>query len=625
MFLASKLRLLILGEPLLRPSQLSPFRLFVQETRTNLKFDIYLFLLLLVACFGILLMFFRSPRDRSNGLLYIVGFLLIFCSYNLQKVIEANRTLNKLVVQPNSSKNTQSWTSWMNPWKARFMDSFGISHESYLLSNTNLSGIEGKNGTVAHLASYKIFSGEERGGGSTRANPSTKGRSFGERNSPVAAKNEARDTRMEESTLEDGSYEVSDPSNGTPEEHYLFKDSKLPTISRRVDSAGKKEALLENLMKIFQFKAETDENLEKHLLNLRSIEAQVNRILEEFFKIFKAFMKEAEKIESEMVEFNASTRYLNISANELKAEIKKCFFDLPKFRANRDVPNYLSTLARNYQDSEDIESGDMRPIIRYENFMMFLLVVEMILSLLLFLAALAKLETATYILKPVVSVGLIVVTLLSVIFILNGQMLDRTCKSGAIKGCSFTPTLTDGVKRLEVVSKADNLEGQLGLVIKESERIAEVLRLYVKSMIDTKVNAKISVFSNLFNKILFVYDDFEHLTKRKVDKSTFYSYIKMMSRLLENIGSLLEFSERKDMVDIYVSEKAFLFWLNAEKRSVVESIRKITEAGPADRSGMPPKWCSNALESVCDARNEVDALFLLTLLGGPAFLAFLYL
>ncbi|AFN82752.1 hypothetical protein EROM_031300 [Encephalitozoon romaleae SJ-2008] len=624
MFLASKLRLLILREPLLRPSQLSPFQLFIQEARTNLRFDIYLFLLLLMICFGIVLIFFRSPRDRSSTLLYIVGFLLIFCSYNLQKVIEANRTLNKSVVQPNTTKNTWSWASWMSSWRARLTNPFGIGHKSYLLSNTNLPSLERKGGTVPYLVSYKILPESEKGK-STEVNPSIGGSGLKKGNSLATLKREDQGVRLEESTFKEGKYLEGRPSNSVLQEHYIPKNPKSLTISRRDGNTGEKEVLLGNLMKIFQFKAETDENLQKHLLNFRSIEAQVSKILEEFSKIFKPFMKEAEKIEGEMVEFNASTRYLNISVNELKTEIGKWFFDLPKFKASREVPNYLSTLARNYQNSEGIENGDMSPIIRYENFMMFLLVVEMILSLLLFLSVLAKLEIAAYILKPVVSVGLIVVTLLSVIFLLNGQMLDRTCKSGAIKGCSFTPTLIDGVKRLQIVSKADDLEGQLGVILKESEYITEVLRLYVRTMIDTRVNAKISVFSNLFNKILFVYDDFDNLTKRKVDKSTFYNYIKMMSRLLENIASLLELSERKDMVDIYANEKAFLFWLNAEKGAVVESIREITEAGPADRSGMPPKWCSNALESICDARNGVDTLFLLTMLGGPAFLVLLYL
>lgn len=575
-------------------------------------------------CFGIVLIFFRSPRDRSSTLLYIVGFLLIFCSYNLQKVIESNRTLNKSVLQSNPTKNTWSWAAWMNSWRTRLTNPFRIDHKSYLLSNTNLSGPGGKSGTVPHLASYQILpeSEEEK---STEANPSIRGSGLGKGNSLVALKRENQNIRVEESIFKEGNHLEGNPSNSVLQEHYMPKNPKSLTINRRDGSTGKKEVLIGNLMKIFQFKAETDESLQKHLLNFKSVETQVSKILEEFSKIFKPFMKEAEKIEGEMVEFNASTRYLNISANELKAEIKKCFFDLPKFKANREIPNYLSTLARNYQNSESVESGDIGPIIRYENFMMFLLVVEMVLSLLLFLAVLAKLEVAAYILKPAVSVGLIVVTLLSVIFLLNGQMLDRTCKSGAIKGCSFTPTLIDGVKRLEVVSKADDLEGQLGLILKESEYITEVLRLYVRTMIDTRVNAKISVFSNLFNKILFVYDDFDNLTKRKVDKNTFYNYIKMMSRLLENIASLLELSERKDMVDIYANERAFLFWLNGEKGAVVESIREITEAGPPDRSGMPPKWCSNALESICDARNAVDILFLLTLLGGPVFLSLLYL
>ncbi|KAL7346151.1 hypothetical protein P7C65_03s4g04470 [Encephalitozoon intestinalis] len=621
MFLASRLRLLILKEPLLRPPQQSPFRLFIQETKTNLRFDIYLFLLLLITCFGLALIFFRSSRDGGNVLLYTIGFLLIFCSYNLQKVIEANRMLGKSL--PNSNSSTWFWSAWGNPWRVKFRDSFERSHLSNLLSHISLTGHSEKESTASHLALYKNLGTEEER--QKEENPSTKGRDIRKKTTLATLERKSPSIPVEKkSSVKERTYSEG-VSGGGHQVSMVFKAQGQSTINRNAGNGEKRKVFLGNLMKIFQFKAENDENLKRHVLNLRNIEIQVERILEEFTNVFKLFMKEAEKIEDEMVEFNASTRYLNISLNELRMEIKKYFSNLPNARASQEILNYLSTLARNYQDSENTGGGDIRPVIRYENKIMFFLGVQMVLCLVLFLAALARLEAITSILKPIVSVGLIVVTLSSVPFLLNGQMLDRSCKSGSIKGCSFTSTHIGGVTRLEVVSKANGLESQLGAILKESEYIAEILRLYVKSMMDTRVNAKMSVFSNLFNKILFVYDDFDHLTKRKVEKGMFFSYIKMMSRLLENITGLLEFSERKDMVDIYVNERAFLFWLSADKDSVVESIREITEAGPQNRSEMPPKWCVCALEGICDGKDGMDILFLLTLIGGPAFLIFLYL
>ncbi|CAD26285.1 hypothetical protein [Encephalitozoon cuniculi GB-M1] len=624
MFLASRLRLFILGEPLLRPSQPSPFQLFMQETRSNVRFDIYLLVLLVIACLGLALAFFRNSRDGGNALLYAIGFLLIFCSYNLQKVIEANRMLNKSVPHTDAAESSWSWRRWIPPWGIKLGSSLRIAHGSSLLSNAGLLGLPEKTGMASRMSPYAVPHGiEQEKLEGVNPSPEEASRKSG---SLVTSRRESPGTRTEENpSIRKRDNLEADDSSSDHQKSPVLKIARPSIANRRMDSAEKKEALLGNLMKIFQLKVETDESLQRHVLNLKNIEMQVNKILEEFTKVFKIFMKEAEKIESEMVGFNASTRYLNISLNELKVEIKKYFSNLPKSRASREIPNYLSTLARNYHNNEDIGSGDMGPMIRYESCMMFLLAVQMVLCLLLFLAALAKLDAVTSILRPVVSVGLVVVTLLSAVFLLSGQMLDRSCKSGSVRGCSFTPALIDGVKRLEVVSKADDLEDQLDAILKETGYVTEALSLYVKAMMDTRVNAKMSVFSNLFNKILFVYDDFGHLTKKKVDKNTFYGYIKIMSRLLENIASLLEFSEQKDMVDIYVNERAFLFWLNADKGSVVESIREITEAGPIDRSGMPPKWCVNALQGICDAKDSVDALFLLTLIGGPIFLFLLYL
>lgn len=626
MFLASKLRLMILEEPLLRPSQPSPLRLLVQEAMSNIRFDVYLLVLLAVVCLGLAFILLKRPRDEGNALLYTMGFLLIFCSYNLQKAIEINKMLSRSISHPDPAGNGWSWGKWLNPWGMRLGSSLGVNPGSHLLSSTGFLRASAKDGAAPQMASY--MSSHEEGLEKPRVEDPALKEGVTKKNSSLVAltKKSPSHHGKENPRVRRHRPSIVIPSRGrqTPSDS-MVEISRAPAIDVLARGGEKKEGVLRNLMKIFQFKMETDESLQRRVLALRATEIQVNKVLEEFVKVFKLFMKEAEKIESEMVAFNASTRYLGISLNDLKMEIRKCFSNLPEVGINREVPSYLSTLSRNYHGSEDTSGGDVSPIARYERYVVLFLMVQVVLCLFLFLAALAKVEAAISVLRPVVSISLMGMALASAVLLLSGQMLDRSCKSGSVKGCSFTPTLIDGVKRLEVVSRSDDLRTQLEAVVKESSQVAQTLGIYVKDMMDTRVNAKISVFSNLFNKVFFVYDDFDHLTGGKVDKDVFYGYIRMMSKLLENIAGLLDASGQKGMVDLYAGEKAFLFWLNADKDSVVESIRRITEAGPSHRSGMPSRWCVGALQSICDSKDEVDDMFVLALAGAPAFLLLLYL
>lgn len=599
MFLGYLLRLLMLGEPLLKPAQPSPSRLFAYELASNLVFDVYVAALVALFFAGTFLVLYKRRRSESGSLLYIIGFLLIFCSYNLQRVAEIGRLLNRSVGP--SSQRRWFWEGWMQGG-----DSKGAAS---LLSRIRSLGsiMEARlHSTSKHVL---VMPGLTEPG-------ATRLRSEGLCDASVQQNPK---TEVVLSACMDDPQSTAELEAGTEAE---YPKQSLPAKTGRME---RREALLKDLLRLFESKVATDEKLKRRVAGLRSTQRQVEAAMDEFSKAFRKFMDDSGKIQKEMVAFNASTRYLDIVFGELKTEIDKYFSNLPDTAIRRDVSTYLSTLIRNYHvpGEENWSAGDVAPILRYKDYVMFFLVVLVVLSLLLFVASLVRLDAAVAVLRPVVSMCLIVAVVFNAVLLLNGQMLDRNCKSGAVKGCSFTQTLSTSGDRQSGTSRRSGLNGSLERMLLETSRVSERLGCYVRDVASEKVGVKVSAFYNLFGKILFVQDDFCHLTSGKVNKDAFYDNIRIMSRALESVTVLLNGSRHVELVDIHAAEAGFAFWLRATRESIVGTVRNVTEVNPKSQNAMSTEWCVDALQSVCEARDEIDALFTLMFFGGPVFLALL--
>lgn len=642
MFLSSVLRLSILGEPLLKPPQSSPLRLFVYEAASNLVFDIYLASTLLLLCAGVVVMLYRRPRNETSLLLYVIGFLLIFLSYNLQKAVEINSLLDVSTKTSGSTENRWFWQRWFSNRDGGKGRDRGVTS---FFSRMDFSSFLVKH--VAHSSpgplvdSSRVSPSLDRGRRTTDPrggvvvveddgqNRGTRGNQVGHvKENPLTESKGVQLVAGKGAAGRDGERGVLLPGKGFSS----LESNELSFDTPDDGRVGRRETVLKNLLRLFEFKLTTDESLGKHILDLNNTRKHVNAAMNEFVEAFKMFMKEAEKIETEMLAFNAPIRYLDISLNELRAEIEKYFSNLPNLKTHPEIPTYLSALERNYRRSDgrgDVAAGDVGPAMRYENYIVVFFIVQVICCLVLFIAVLTKVDIAVAILKPVVSVFLIAAFLFNTLLLLNGQILDRNCKSGTVKGCSFTQGLVresiGGSRRPEMMSVASDLGRQLQTMIEDTDKVVGTLKLYVQDIIDEKVSTKVSVFSSLFNKILFVYEDFGHLTRNKVNRDGFYEHIRVMNGALESITTLLGLSGHREVADIYAKEAAFLFWLKADKNVIVRSIRDVTETGPRGEHGASRRWCVNALERVCDAKDETDSLFTLVFVGSPVFLFLLYL
>lgn len=644
MFLSSVLRLSILGEPLLKPSQPSPYRLFLYEASLNLIFWIYLLCLILLACAGTFMMYRKRWNAGSNTLLYTIGFLLIFCSYDLQKITEIERLLNMSARITGPREKQRFWEGRFFPWNKKNGRKFPFE--------------KGLSGLVDGYDSLPRFRVEQVSPGQINEVPSLRKSAPELRNvedvvgignvNVVKRMGYNRNTVPVISKVEDSAYKMLGPrQNPTTEKkkvELIVKDNvkrNKPAASgefsrgynnalaRDVDEREREETPFKNLLRLFEFKSATDEILKKHVLDLRETEKRVKADMDQFTEMFKKFMKEAEKIELEMLAFNAPTKYLNMVFNELRTEVKKYFNSLPEPKIHHEVPIYLSALMKNYNGANtgNINTDGIRPIIRYDNYMVLLFIIQVLCCLFLFIAVLVRLDVVIFTMRPIVSICLIATVMLNVVLLLTGQMLDRNCKAATVEGCNFNQILNrvDRATKSEMMTRINGLERELEMVIEETNRTTKILKKYIEDVIGENVNSKISVFSNLFNKITFVYEDFNHLTGNKVNKDEFYSYIRMMNKSLEGIATLLRLSEYRDMVDIYANELAFSFWLRADREIIIRSIKDIIEARPSAGIGMSRKWCVNALQSICDARDGTDYLFSLIFFGGPVFLFLLYL
>jgi len=655
MQLASNIRLYILGEPLLKPSQHSPQDLFVLEFPSNATFDAYLATVVILMCIGIWLVVFKRPREDGTSLLYVIGFMLIFCSYCLQKAIELNKLINKATIDAEVPEQEWFWRKWIYPRSqnhAVIADRNAHAESGILEHNTGgissyLTLIFNSKDTKANRRNTVSVNAQRKHNdqGKAESMHSVQRSIVGTDVSGCAGKKSSLECTKETDSIgvENPSLHqyatdmmLSTSSMHTDPKHSgsgsrlvtSLYDEKLAfansfeTMSGAESKVEKREVTLRNLMRIFEYKYKIDEDLKKHTSIIRKAEAQTNKILEEFSVTFQAFMKEAEKIEMEMIGFNASTRYLRISFNELKAEIKKYFYGVPDVVALNGVLQYLSRLEENYH-KESEGKGDVGAAVEYEGYFLLYIAIQTGCCLLFFMAVLLKIRSGITVLRPVVSIFLILGMLISILFLLSAQMLDRDCKSGSVNGCNFTHTFVREVEGVEA-SKKGELKEQLDVMAINSRMLSNELQAYVLRIADANFSSKMAVFSNLFNKIMFVYDDFEHLTAKKVKKDEFYGYVKMMNRQLEVIGKYLDVSVQKDMIGIYAEENAFSFWLDTDKDSVVELVRTITGLDAEDSEGMPSRWCVDALQAICDAKDVFDSLFMLMLAAGPAFLALLY-
>ncbi|TBU16428.1 hypothetical protein CWI41_030270 [Ordospora colligata] len=650
MLLASKIRIYILGEPLLKPPQHSPQDLFLLEFPSNAAFDVYLATVIIFVCIGAWLVAIKKTREDGTSLLYVIGFMLIFCSYCLQKAVELNKLISKATVDTDVPEQKWFWTKWLYPssedynvttYQNGYAESNILEHSmgkisSYLTLIFNNKGTNSDgNNAVNGIDKIKF---ESMNSTHTQIASTDRSRCTDKKSSLECVETIDR-IRIENPSLNQYTSDmmVSTSSINTDTKHSdssnnaltSLHDEKLAfvnsfeTMNGTEDKAEKREITLRNLMRIFEYKHKVDEDLKRHTDNIRKAEAQTNKILDEFSSTFQAFMKEAQKIEMEMIGFNASTRYLRISLNELKAEIKKYFDGVPEVVTFNGVSQYLTKLEENYH-KESEGKGDVGAAVEYEGYALVYIAIQTGLCLLFFIAVLLKIRPGVAILRPIISILLILGILISVLFLFSAQMLDRDCKSGSVNGCNFSHTFVREIRGTDT-SKKGELKSQLDAMAVNGRTLLNELRTYVLRTADANVSSKIAVFSNLFNKIMFVYDDFEHLTAKKVNKEEFYGYVKMMNRQLEVIGRYLDVSVQKDMIEIYAEENAFSFWLDTEKDLIVELVQAITGLDADESEGKPSRWCVDALQAVCDAKDGFDSLFMLMFVAGPAFLALLYI
>jgi hypothetical protein len=629
MYLASKLRTVLVGESLIVPPQRSPWRLFLYELSINRIFALYVALLLLTAVLVIYLLCKKRMRHTSTVMLYIVGFMLIYTSFCLQKISEINMLLRSSVKpkEESTAERTESFKDAPGNENSFFGLLIGAKHSFHgmRLSGLRLGEDLRSGGALRESSGRRIDRCKEKAKKTEIAEDSMPTKKA----NPNVAHVIVEESRPKEETYRHSGRAPSEEGTALgPVDTHMLSTIKFRSTQSRGAYTNEKERYLRRLLEVFEFKVGTDQSLQSYAANLSKVQKQVEYGKLEFSKALSEFLKEASKIDTELLSFDVSIKHLDSLEDELNTEIAKFFAPIPTTKIHYEVPVYLNVLIRNYASRGAPASGRLGPIIRYEVYVKVVLFIQTLCCLALFIAILVHFDPLSRILKPTVVVCLLLTALFNLMLLMDAQMLDRNCVSGAVEGCRFSQSLVDRTvnnpKTSEMMSRFEELDAQLSALIKDSDDKASALKSHIENIVSEDVAYKALVFNNLFDKLIFIEEDFDHLTGGKADKGRIYRSVHKMREELENIMNDLKQTRYRDTIDLFASESAFGFWLKTQKESALNGIKKVMEMNVDKRSSMPAKWCFAALQNVCYARDAAEDLFALIFIACPVFL-FLFL
>ncbi|KAI5147953.1 hypothetical protein ENBRE01_0013 [Enteropsectra breve] len=548
------IRTKILGNPVRIAPDASLYSIFTAALFDSLAFQIYLGIFALLIVCWVVIFILRKSSDNSRRLLYTTGAFIVFSALAAKYNSNINRDLKS---------RTDSHTLLV---KKSFPNSTGDLYHSVLQLFQSLKASGGNKASMLQPTKVHNIANLESTQKPQSSNDDDTQEMESTNNEPNASKSSAVQSG---SLLHKNIDAIAEPSQEESQVEVLTVQDEpgctgkeLHCLSEQVQG---KTITSESLSRV---KEEFEENTREaeYLNSLANKFTNTEKNISDFKATFSIFYKIAMSIKNEMASFNAYPEYYKYEAqdmvtyaeNVLKITSASKFITYSKkIQQQGRRPVVEAVASQPYSESK---------LIFYSHAYFCICVVS---GLIIAACLLCKIKY-TAIIKNILNVMLLIDAVLSLVYMVYAQKMHRGCILGFTGECddhSETDFLNIvSQSNIDLGNTADIQATNILEKIEANARsTANALKTYLSSRDSELFQMKAVSLLNFFDKINFVYDDFDNLTHNKVDKNEFYSLINKMNGNIRNIQKTIAEIKRDKLMDFYSREIAFSQIIESEK------------------------------------------------------------
>lgn len=626
------LRNLILGSPILSITATALVSFLILAFKYSLSFKIFIFIIFL---YDVILLLTLKKIVRKNFILFGYGILLTMCGLTLHRIYLIQQynfpeeTLHKIfglksLITTNFKKSSFSKfehnLELMSP-KVSNLKLYKIVPSNKQIQNTNSDNNE--------EIAYNISPNS-----STQLNQQPQ---IVHKTQTVHLIKPDRSRQINENLYKKNKIDFSKQLN-----HEIVQPVKLKLINESFDEKQKEgksqnytydENMNKNKSKLNNRETIVDEKQTNLLLKYRSILIYQNNIIKQFKKLsenlnglhtivndnlktfdkeFYEFYKMSKNIESEMIAFNASPKFFKSVLQNLHSEIDKFFsFKYSPIVNSESITKYIESIlnSKKIEDTMVLKNSKHKILMIIVKFKYFYAIISAFI-ILFFILFFLNLQNYELFFKMFIVACLFVLSITSVVVLAYVQILDRDCKLGKIEGCK--KYLTNDIlefNRSGAFHDAENFDNNLTQYLLNLKEQLHHLSNKFKDLITEKVNLKILVFKNLFDKINFVREEFKNITKNKVNEEVFYNHIKEMYDILDKFTSILTDDIKFTINEIFIESISNFTFLKLNKSIVIRKIKHYAYNRQKKINKSMSTKCGTLLDKLCLSKEYLEEIF----------------
>lgn len=593
MSLRDFLRRKICGSSLVIPNTNEFWKIFRFEATNRFTFLLYLLFILILIAFSVWLCI---RNTRKSYLLLTIGLSFVFCAFILQKMTSfnlENRENRNLLLRNELKKDSwlisrfKKFISQTSNFYKRAEHLVGFEKKSFLESNINIRHHKKK-----HRKVHKTT-----------------------RNAGLV------DGKAVCVTTKENSTNINDP--------------ECDDQNDRVQKRDKSEKYLTRLHEVFiDHKKNSIEQIQ-FINRLAQLEIKVKENLSQFKTSFDNFLSKGKEIESEMLGFNAPIRFLNTEYENLSNEIEKYFSLIKNFENEKPslVPiTYLENILKTrkiFDETNENNIIDTKNLLEHNRYIKMLVIILIVILIVVFVIMILEISFMMIFIIPIISLICSLLLVASIVILLDAQILDRNCKTGTVKDCNFDIMQADeymkDIRRTEFVNQSEIFKNDIEQVQSASEKRTKAFQDYTNLLMKDRLREEIGVFLNLFDKIVFVNENFDSLTENKIDSDAFYVDINKMIKILEKFKDMFTQDIKEEALKMLMNEYKFCYFIKQEKDEIVSRTKSIMLGSPHKKSNLKIKNCISILEDLCRSRDRLDVVFNSIMIFVPLVLISLFL
>lgn len=602
------IRLFQFGYPIKVPDNVSKSFYFFDQIRHNHIFMITVHFLLLFCIAVFVINMIRFRRINSKILVYLSGLVVFFSAILIQS-FKSSAKISNVDLSTNFLFETQNLLPKVDN-KFRFLEN---TIRSFLLSLH-----ESKDHLENKIGEENIIENDIRNKNNDKLDAKSKDNTIVKPNSETQGNNieNQQKSKKQRTSSEDN---LKKPVSNISEQNKTINSFNNQFVTKFLDVLNSEFSQNNDFAKFL-------EDLNNNIKNIENETRELDANFKKFFGI-------SENILQELKSFNANTsNYKESSINLIKTLRSLGAFnnilENLNFKNSTDfeLNNIFKKTSNEHSKSEIfIDKKDEKKSKFYSYFLIFLFI-QLIMGMILLFSTFVGLEYVCH-LKFAVIIFLFLNLASGVYFMICAQFLDKNCILGRVTGCesNFGSGLKNFVSSANINLKSnssnlDHVSRSLEKIQYRTEIITTTLRVIYKEDAIFDASKKIQSFKHLLDNIIFVENDFDDLTRSKVETKKYFKIIRKLKESMMKLEIYLNKIDREKFFDFYSREITFLNYIKNEKSNVILIMEDQIERNLNETESEYRRICANKKKKVCQEKYEIDKLSILLIFPTIIFL-----